>query len=38
MAEIEGGARLSVGEYRRLRESVGWGTPDGDEAIQPRST
>jgi GNAT superfamily N-acetyltransferase len=34
MAEIEGGARLGVDEYRRLRDSVGWTTPDGDEAIQ----
>jgi GNAT superfamily N-acetyltransferase len=34
VAEIEAGARIQVEDYRRLRESVGWGTPDGDDAIQ----
>jgi GNAT superfamily N-acetyltransferase len=34
VAEIEGGARLQVDDFRRLRESVGWSTPERDEAIQ----
>ena len=35
MAEIEGGARLLAAEYRRLRDSVGWGTPHDDALLQP---
>lgn len=35
MAEIEGGARLDAADYRRLRESAGWGTPLDDELLQP---
>jgi GNAT superfamily N-acetyltransferase len=34
VAEIEGGARILVDEYRRLRDAVGWGTPDDDRPLQ----
>jgi GNAT superfamily N-acetyltransferase len=32
MAEVEAGARLDAGDYRRLREAVGWATPPLDDA------
>ncbi len=32
MAEFEAGARLGAGDYRRLRDVVGWGTPPADDA------
>jgi hypothetical protein len=31
VAEVEAGGRLDAGDYRRLREAVGWGTPALDE-------
>lgn len=34
MVEVEGGARLSAAEYRRLRDSVCWKTPHDDAELQ----
>jgi GNAT superfamily N-acetyltransferase len=32
MAEVEAGARLEAADYRTIRASVGWGTPQLDDA------